>query len=423
MGVEGFYKWVERKGYEPTQVILHSSNSFVVDAKLIMYKKFAGIPSTCENIAEEIANGIFQMFRDFENVVFVNDGVKTIPRLKKFTLAKRKVNNLKRKQEYEVVKTQIQDERNKRIKLVETETNQEKKENLIVQDDVCFVAEEERLEKKARLARGGVSTKLSMDVLEILGTKYKTVQCNGEADAVLVKMAKDFDYVVSEDSDLLVSGIDNLLRFMGSKNLVYSITDILHKAECFNVTKRSKYPNPKITLHKLQEMVCIAGCDYTQGLEDIGLARAEIHICKYGSVANMVKDKDFKLKFDLEPEFEDIVQLAICHLNGKDIETHSLICFEPWFSFIENGTKTVEGRCGKEYENFKFGDKIIFNNEENTTERYIRKIVRYPDFATMLDCEGLGNCLPGIESMEKAIEIYTSIYGETEPIFAFRLDL
>ena len=41
MGVTGFFTWVKSKGYEPKQVTLKSTDSFLVDAKLLMYKKAA----------------------------------------------------------------------------------------------------------------------------------------------------------------------------------------------------------------------------------------------------------------------------------------------------------------------------------------------------------------------------------------------
>ncbi len=316
MGVLGFYNWLKRKGYEPSTVALCAHNSFLVDAKLIMYKKAAGIPQTCENVPQAICDSILHMFREFPNVTFVNDGNKTIPHLKAFTLEKRKEAENKRKRNYDELKSEIAIERAERLDCI-SKDDTETKQTLITDHDVCCMREEEILEKKGRMSN--VSTALSMEVLKLLGEKYKTIQCDGEADVMLMKLASQFDYVVSEDSDLLVGGgIRNLLRFMGSKNLLYSMPDILLKVEQSNRQFPQKYKYPKITLRKMQEMACLSGCDYSKGLNGMGLATAELYMCTHGSISKMFSDKAFQKKFCVSEECANEVHEAIAFMVAEE---------------------------------------------------------------------------------------------------------
>lgn len=327
MGVIGFYEWVKSKGFVPKEAIFDKETSVVVDAKLIMYKIGSMIPSTCENLALEIANCMNKSFSRFQkqNVCFVNDGTEKIPQLKCSTSEKRKRKRQEQQDKYTEDKSAFDE-----LKAQRKEEDPEKQQ---LRDDLIFIQQDEKLEKQARYARG-ISTQLSMDVLEILKSYgYKTLQAQGEADPILVQMSTSFDYVVSEDSDMLIGGVKNLLRFFGSKNLVYNIDDILLQVEIFNieqnnkepkklkkttfkktsVKKQLKYMNPKITLDQLKQMACISGCDYSDGLNGIGMATAEKFLCKHGTAENMIRNfnKEEMEKHSPCENFLDIVN-AVC---------------------------------------------------------------------------------------------------------------
>ena len=306
MGVTGFYEWLKNKGYEPKTAILTADNSFVVDAKLMMYKIGSQIPFSCQNLALEIAKCMDNNFARFEKekVCFVNDGIEKITKLKCSTAEKRKRKRQEQQDKYTVDKVNFEE-----LKAQRQDKDPEKKQ---LHDDLMFIQQEEKLERQARYARG-ISTQLSMDVLEILKSYgYKTLQSCAEADPVIALMALNFDYVVSEDSDFLIYGVKNLLRHFGSKNLVFNIDEILEQVENFNIKinltkhqqtsktigKKSssskkfiiKYLNPKISLLQLKEMACISGCDYSDGLNGIGMATAEKLLCKHGTIENMIKN-------------------------------------------------------------------------------------------------------------------------------------
>ena len=91
---------------------------------------------------------------------------------------------------------------------------------------------------------------------------------------------------------------------------------------------------------------------------------------------------------------------------------------EPWFTFIKNGKKTVEGRINEErYNSYKVGDIIIWKNHEKNKVRSIKtkivKINKYNTFKEMLKKERLKNTLPNYSSIDTAInEAYYNYYSE-----------
>lgn len=96
---------------------------------------------------------------------------------------------------------------------------------------------------------------------------------------------------------------------------------------------------------------------------------------------------------------------------------------EQWFNAIINNNKTVEGRIDKGiHSQVKPGDIYIITNSNNTNQKIngIVKFVRhYQSFLDMLIFEGLLHVLPGINTVQKAVQIYHSFkeYKENEEIY------
>jgi ASC-1-like (ASCH) protein len=97
---------------------------------------------------------------------------------------------------------------------------------------------------------------------------------------------------------------------------------------------------------------------------------------------------------------------------GKKNMSHTLSCQNPWFKFIQNKEKKVEGRAGPKYDNIKPGDKIQFECKENSCVANVIRVTRYPDFHALLSCEGLENVLPGVKTIEQGVKIYKGFYSE-----------
>ncbi|KAK7272004.1 hypothetical protein RJT34_28326 [Clitoria ternatea] len=85
---------------------------------------------------------------------------------------------------------------------------------------------------------------------------------------------------------------------------------------------------------------------------------------------------------------------------------------EPFFSQLNDGLKTVEGRCASgKCSRIEAGNLILFNKSVVFEVLGVR---RYPTFFDMLEAETLGKVLPGVESVEEGVKVYRRFYTEEE---------
>ena len=94
---------------------------------------------------------------------------------------------------------------------------------------------------------------------------------------------------------------------------------------------------------------------------------------------------------------------------------------EPWFSLIENGQKSVEGRLFKGiFTEFRVNDTIRFINRWNGKEKSltvkITKLTKYPNFGDLLFNEKLYKVLPGYPNIKCGIVLYDRIYKDFNEI-------
>lgn len=97
------------------------------------------------------------------------------------------------------------------------------------------------------------------------------------------------------------------------------------------------------------------------------------------------------------------------------MKKHHLHCQDPWFSFIRNGQKIVEGRKNlTKFKKWRPGDHLIFqcNNEEFSTR--IVALRCYKSLSDYLDSEGFQRVLPGVRSLDEAMSIYLQWSTEEE---------
>ena len=105
---------------------------------------------------------------------------------------------------------------------------------------------------------------------------------------------------------------------------------------------------------------------------------------------------------------------------------HTLDVRQPYFDYIRDGLKTVEGRAGSVHENYKLkqtkfkkGDTLRFTEAVTTTTSTnaaaadvitcrIVDVSFYGSFEEMLVGSGLANCLPNTDSLEEGVRIYRS---------------
>lgn len=93
---------------------------------------------------------------------------------------------------------------------------------------------------------------------------------------------------------------------------------------------------------------------------------------------------------------------------------------EPWFTLIQLGLKTVEGRKNKgKFKEMKVGDIIEWKNEDFKPRSFLTQItgkVEYPNFKTYLETEGLKKCLPNMEKygIEHGLSVYYKYYTKED---------
>jgi ASC-1-like (ASCH) protein len=82
---------------------------------------------------------------------------------------------------------------------------------------------------------------------------------------------------------------------------------------------------------------------------------------------------------------------------------------EPYFTFLKNGEKTVEGRIKKGlYKHVKPGDHIVvYNNEETDSVEVLVKATRdYSSIRAMLEGEELRKLLPDVNTLSEGEKVY-----------------
>lgn len=84
-----------------------------------------------------------------------------------------------------------------------------------------------------------------------------------------------------------------------------------------------------------------------------------------------------------------------------------LICDEPWFSYIRQGVKPVEGRKNSpKYQKIRAGDFIEFSNGKEHFLTVVTEVRAYTSLEDYLEDVTLQKALPNVTSLEEAIKIY-----------------
>ena len=93
---------------------------------------------------------------------------------------------------------------------------------------------------------------------------------------------------------------------------------------------------------------------------------------------------------------------------------------EPWFTLIQLGLKTVEGRKNKgKFKEMKVGDIIEWKNDDFKPRSFLTQITgkaEYPNFKIYLETEGLEKCLPNMEKygIEHGLSVYYKYYTKED---------
>jgi ASC-1-like (ASCH) protein len=88
---------------------------------------------------------------------------------------------------------------------------------------------------------------------------------------------------------------------------------------------------------------------------------------------------------------------------------------EPWFSLLQKGIKTVEGRKGSpKWKNLSEGDVVTFSaNDGRRLQAHVVKVRKYANLDEFLGSE-LESALPGIISIEAGAAVYWQWWSPEE---------
>ena len=92
----------------------------------------------------------------------------------------------------------------------------------------------------------------------------------------------------------------------------------------------------------------------------------------------------------------------------KKQKNHTVECLEPWYSFIKQGKKTVEGRKAiPRWCKIKVGDTITFTDgKDDKFSVKVTGVNKYNSIEEYLISETLQRALPGIPTIEEGLKIY-----------------
>lgn len=91
-----------------------------------------------------------------------------------------------------------------------------------------------------------------------------------------------------------------------------------------------------------------------------------------------------------------------------NITTWDMDVAEPWYSYIKNGTKKVEGRKNNPntFGRIRIGDFIKMINQNTYFKVEVIDIKYYSTLEEYLFDVGVGNALPGVQTLQEGITIY-----------------
>lgn len=82
---------------------------------------------------------------------------------------------------------------------------------------------------------------------------------------------------------------------------------------------------------------------------------------------------------------------------------------DPWFSYLVSGVKSVEGRKkSPKWVGLKAGQEVMLRCKQTGERRrcIITYIHEYENLPEYLVNEGVGRCLPGVNNLKDAVDIY-----------------
>ena len=87
--------------------------------------------------------------------------------------------------------------------------------------------------------------------------------------------------------------------------------------------------------------------------------------------------------------------------------TFNIHCDDPWFTYIRQGTKPVEGRKATHtYKKIGVDDFINFSNGTDSFKALVTEIREYDSLEDYLKDVSLEKALPGVKTLQEGLDIY-----------------
>lgn len=146
--------------------------------------------------------------------------------------------------------------------------------------------------------------KCIIDYCKVNGIQYVVAPFEADAQMVYLEKKGIIHGIISEDSDLLIFGCNRL------------ITKLNDYGECIEICRDDftnlprKFPLSQLSEEEIRTMVCLSGCDYTNGVPKIGLITAIKLVKRFRTVERVLLNIQREGKFKIPEEFLEEYQLA-----------------------------------------------------------------------------------------------------------------
>lgn len=157
--------------------------------------------------------------------------------------------------------------------------------------------------------------KLLIDVLRRKNIKYVVAPYEADSQMVYLEKIGVVDGIISEDSDLLI---------FGCKRLITKLND---RGECVEINKENfknckQVPVQYLTQDQLRIVAALSGCDYTKGIQGIGIVKAFGLVKKHGTMEKVLNALKLEGKYKIPDSFSEEFERA-------DIAFQYQLVFDP----------------------------------------------------------------------------------------------
>lgn len=146
-----------------------------------------------------------------------------------------------------------------------------------------------------------------IDYLQTHRLPYVVAPFEADAQMVYLEQQGFVDGIISEDSDLLIFGCTRL------------ITKLKDNGECIEICRNDfeklprKFPLYELNMEQLRILVCLSGCDYTDGINRVGLNKAMDFVKKHNTMEKILLAIQRDGKYEVPKNFMDEYKRAtIC---------------------------------------------------------------------------------------------------------------